>query len=148
LELIAFSRPGNPFRQNTKSTKGIYELKEKIDARIREAKGSIEAVDFNANDSICRQVSNREPQLQRFAAENDVIIFVSGKKSSNGKALYEVCRRQNENSYFVESEQEIDPSWFKAGNKVGICGATSTPMWLMEQVRDFIRSLEENKINA
>src|SRR5690606_24658489 len=103
---------------------------------------------FNANDSICRQVSNREPQLQRFAAENDVIIFVSGKKSSNGKALYEVCRRQNENSYFVESEQEIDPSWFKAGNKVGICGATSTPMWLMEQVRDFIRSLEENKINA
>lgn len=148
LEQIDFSRPVTLFSQTTKSTKGFYELKEKIDARIREAKGSIEAVDFNANDSICRQVSNREPQLQRFAAENDVIIFVSGKKSSNGKALYEVCRRQNENSYFVESEQEIDPSWFKAGNKVGICGATSTPMWLMEQVRDFIRSLEENKINA
>lgn len=148
LEQIDFSRPVTLFSQTTKSTKGFYELKEKIDARIREAKGSIEAVDFNANDSICRQVSNREPQLQRFSAENDVIIFVSGKKSSNGKALYEVCRRQNENSYFIENEHEIDENWFKAGDKVGICGATSTPMWLMEQVRDFIRSIEENKINA
>jgi 4-hydroxy-3-methylbut-2-enyl diphosphate reductase len=148
LEQIDFSRPVTLFSQTTKSTKGFYELKEKIDTRIREAKGSIEAVDFTANDSICRQVSNREPQLQRFAAENEVIIFVSGKKSSNGKALYEVCRRENERSYFVENEQGIDETWFKAGDKVGICGATSTPMWLMEQVRDFIRSLEENKINA
>lgn len=148
LEQIDFSRPVTLFSQTTKSTKGFYELKEKIDTRIREAKGSIEAVDFTANDSICRQVSNREPQLQRFAAENEVIIFVSGKKSSNGKALYEVCRKENERSYFVENEQGIDETWFKAGDKVGICGATSTPMWLMEQVRDFIRSLEENKINA
>jgi 4-hydroxy-3-methylbut-2-enyl diphosphate reductase len=148
LEQIDFSRPVTLFSQTTKSTKGFYELKEKIDTRIREAKGSIEAVDFTANDSICRQVSNREPQLQWFAAENEVIIFVSGKKSSNGKALYEVCRRENERSYFVENEQGIDETWFKAGDKVGICGATSTPMWLMEQVRDFIRSLEENKINA
>lgn len=148
LEQIDFSRPVTLFSQTTKSTKGFYALKEKIETRIREAKGNIEAVDFNANDSICRQVSNREPQLQRFAAENDVIIFVSGKKSSNGKALYEVCRRENEHSYFVENEQEINEAWFKAGDKVGICGATSTPMWLMEQVRDFIRSLEENKINA
>lgn len=148
LEQIDFSRPVTLFSQTTKSTKGFYELKEKIDTRIREAKGSIEAVDFTANDSICRQVSNREPQLQRFASENEVIIFVSGKKSSNGKALYEVCRRENERSYFVENEQGIDETWFKAGDKVGICGATSTPMWLMEQVRDFIRSLEENKINA
>jgi 4-hydroxy-3-methylbut-2-enyl diphosphate reductase len=148
LEQIDFSRPVTLFSQTTKSTKGFYELKEKIETRIREAKGNIEAVDFNANDSICRQVSNREPQLQRFAAENDVIIFVSGKKSSNGKALYEVCRRENERSYFVENEQEIDQAWFRVGDKVGICGATSTPMWLMEQVSDFIRSLEENKINA
>lgn len=148
LEQIDFSRPVTLFSQTTKSTKGFYALKEKIETRIQEAKGNIEAVDFNANDSICRQVSNREPQLQRFAAENDVIIFVSGKKSSNGKALYEVCRRENEHSYFVENEQEINEAWFKAGDKVGICGATSTPMWLMEQVRDFIRSLEENKINA
>lgn len=148
LEQIDFSRPVTLFSQTTKSTKGFYELKEKIEARIREAKGSIEAVDFNANDSICRQVSNREPQLQRFAAENDVIIFVSGKKSSNGRALYGVCKKENERSYFVENEQEIDTSWFNSGDKVGICGATSTPMWLMEQVRDYIRSLEENQINV
>ena len=148
LEQIDFSRPVTLFSQTTKSTKGFYELKEKIESRIREAKGSIEAVDFNANDSICRQVSNREPQLQRFAAENDVIIFVSGKKSSNGKALYGVCKKENERSYFVENEHEIDETWFKPGEKVGICGATSTPMWLMEQVRDYIRSLEENQINA
>ena len=148
LEQIDFSRPVTLFSQTTKSTKGFYELKEKIETRIQEAKGTIEAVDFNANDSICRQVSNREPQLQRFAAENDVIVFVSGKKSSNGKALYGVCKKENERSYFVESEQEIDESWFNPGDKVGICGATSTPMWLMEQVRDYIRSLEQNKINA
>jgi len=148
LEQIDFSRPVTLFSQTTKSTKGFYDLKEKIESRIRDAKGTIEAVDFNANDSICRQVSNREPQLQRFAAENDVIIFVSGKKSSNGKALYGVCKKQNERSYFVENEQEIDRSWFNPGDKVGICGATSTPMWLMEQVRDYIRSWEENQINA
>jgi 4-hydroxy-3-methylbut-2-enyl diphosphate reductase len=148
LEQIDFSRPVTLFSQTTKSTKGFYELKEKIESRIREAKGSIEDIDFNANDSICRQVSNREPQLQRFAAENDVIIFVSGKKSSNGKALYGVCKKENDRSYFVENEQEIDESWFNPGEKVGICGATSTPMWLMEQVRDYIRSLEENQINA
>jgi len=148
LEQIDFSRPVTLFSQTTKSTKGFYELKEKIESRIREAKGSVEDIDFNANDSICRQVSNREPQLQRFAAENDVIIFVSDKKSSNGKALYGVCQKENPRSYFIENEQEIDPSWFRPTDKVGICGATSTPMWLMEQVRDYISSLEQNQINA
>src|SRR5690606_17494086 len=148
LEQIDFSRPVTLFSQTTKSTKGFYDLKEEIESRIREAKGGLEDIDFNANDSICRQVSNREPQLQRFAAENDVIIFVSGKKSSNGKALYGVCKKENERSYFVENEDEIDETWFKPGEKVGICGATSTPMWLMEQVRDYISSLEENQINV
>lgn len=148
LEKIDFTRPVTLFSQTTKSTKGFYELKEKIDARIREAKGSVEDVDFNANDSICRQVSNREPQLKRFSTENDVIIFVSGKKSSNGRALYEVCKKQNPQSYFVENEQEIDLDWFKHTDRVGISGATSTPMWLMERVRDYLRSLEKNQINA
>jgi len=148
LDQIDFSRPVTLFSQTTKSTKGFYDLKQKIEERITAAKGSVEAVDFNANDSICRQVSNREPQLKRFAAENDVIIFVSGKKSSNGKALYEVCRRENEQSYFVENEKEIHDEWFKPHFKVGICGATSTPMWLMEQVQDYIRALEKNQINV
>jgi 4-hydroxy-3-methylbut-2-enyl diphosphate reductase len=142
LEQVDFSRPVTLFSQTTKSTKGFYSLKEKIETRIKEKRGVLNEVDFSANDSICRQVSNREPQLQRFSEENDVIIFVSGKKSSNGKALYQVCKGVNSKSYFVENEREIDSAWFETDDRVGICGATSTPMWLMEQVRDYILSLE------
>jgi 4-hydroxy-3-methylbut-2-enyl diphosphate reductase len=101
-------------------------------------------IDFNSNDSICRQVSNREPQLQRFSQENDVILFVSGKKSSNGMALYQVCLSENPRSYFIESEEEIDLSWLQHAERVGICGATSTPMWLMEQVKSFVDGNEEH----
>jgi len=93
-------------------------------------------------------VSNREPQLQRFAQENDVILFVSGKKSSNGKALYQVCLNENSRSYFIENETEVDPEWFYATDKVGICGATSTPMWLMEQVKSYVETLEEKLLQA
>ena len=143
LDLIDYTRPVTLFSQTTKSTKGFYDLKEKIEKRIQEANGKLTEMDFYANDSICRQVSNREPQLQRFASENDVIIFVSGKKSSNGKALYEVCKAENQRSYFVENESEIDAVWFESIEKVGICGATSTPMWLMEKIQQFILSLEK-----
>jgi 4-hydroxy-3-methylbut-2-enyl diphosphate reductase len=143
LDKIDYSRPVTLFSQTTKSTKGFYELKVKIEERIKAAKGEFDEFDFNANDSICRQVSNREPQLQRFSQENDVIVFVSGKKSSNGKALYQVCKSENQRSFFVENEDEIDPNWFNANDKVGICGATSTPMWLMEQVMHYINSLQE-----
>ena len=124
------------------STK-IYE---KIEEKIKAEKGVLNELDFNANDSICRQVSNREPQLSKFAQENDVIIFVSGKKSSNGKALYQVCKGVNERSYFVENEKEIDPLWLNPSDKVGICGATSTPMWLMEQVMRHLKSMEKTLI--
>ncbi len=140
LEKIDFTRPVTLFSQTTKSTKGFYRIREMIQERIREAKGELEEIDFSANDSICRQVSNREPQLQRFSEEKDVIVFVSGKKSSNGKALYGVCKRQNERSYFVENEDEVDLSWFKPTDTIGICGATSTPMWLMENVATYIRN--------
>lgn len=143
LDLIDYSRPVTLFSQTTKSTKGFYALKEKIEERIKSAKGELNEIDFNANDSICRQVSNREPQLQRFSQENDVVIFVSGKKSSNGKALFQVCLAENPRSYFVENETEIDPTWFSPHDKVGICGATSTPMWLMEQVMKNILSIDE-----
>lgn len=148
LDKIDFNRPVTLFSQTTKSTKGFYELSQKIEERIKSAKGTLTSVDFNANDSICRQVSNREPQLQRFAEENDVILFVSGKKSSNGKALYQVCLSQNPRSYFVENETELDPEWFQHSDKVGICGATSTPMWLMEQVKNHLESMEANALPA
>ncbi|MCF1752735.1 4-hydroxy-3-methylbut-2-enyl diphosphate reductase [Mariniradius sediminis] len=144
LDLIDYSKPVTLFSQTTKSTKGFYALKDKIEERIRAAKGELNEIDFNANDSICRQVSNREPQLQRFSQENDVVIFVSGKKSSNGKALFQVCLAENPRSYFVENETEIDPTWFSPHDKVGICGATSTPMWLMEQVMRHIMSIGES----
>ncbi|GAB5523166.1 MAG: 4-hydroxy-3-methylbut-2-enyl diphosphate reductase [Roseivirga sp.] len=140
LEKIDFTRPVTLFSQTTKSTSGFYRIREMIQERIKEAKGELEELDFNANDSICRQVSNREPQLKVFSEEQDVIVFVSGKKSSNGKALYGVCKRQNERSYFVENEGEVDLSWFKETDSIGICGATSTPMWLMENVATYIRN--------
>jgi 4-hydroxy-3-methylbut-2-enyl diphosphate reductase len=148
LEKIDYTRPVTLFSQTTKSTKGFYQLSQKIEDRIKSAKGELEEVDFNANDSICRQVSNREPQLQRFAQANDVILFVSGKKSSNGKALYQVCLEENPRSFFIENETELNPEWFHPGDKVGICGATSTPMWLMEQVKSFVEGLEENSLHA
>lgn len=142
LDKIDYTSPVTLFSQTTKSTKGFYELKSKIEERIKAEKGELNEVDFNANDSICRQVSNREPQLKQFSKDNDVIIFVSGKKSSNGRALYQVCKSENERSYFVENEAEIEASWFSPNDKVGICGATSTPMWLMEQVSKHINSIE------
>lgn len=143
LEKIDYNRPITLFSQTTKSTKGFYALSAKIEEKIKATKGEMTEVDFNSNDSICRQVSNREPQLQRFAKESDVILFVSGKKSSNGKALYQVCLAENPRSYFIESEEEIDQDWFRQAERVGICGATSTPMWLMEQVKAYVNGIEE-----
>ena len=144
LEKIDYNRPVTLFSQTTKSTKGFYALSEKIEEKIKSTKGELTEIDFNSNDSICRQVSNREPQLQRFSQENEVILFVSGKKSSNGMALYQVCLSENPRSYFIESEEEIELSWFQNAERVGICGATSTPMWLMEQVKAYVDGIEEH----
>jgi 4-hydroxy-3-methylbut-2-en-1-yl diphosphate reductase len=138
LDKIDFNRPVTLYSQTTKSTAGFYRIRAMIEERIKAVKGEFQEIDFSANDSICRQVSNREPQLEKFSQEQDVIIFVSGKKSSNGRALYSVCLNQNPRSYFVENEEEVDLSWFQPTDKVGICGATSTPMWLMEQVMNHI----------
>lgn len=138
LDQIDFSRPISFFSQTTKSTAGFYRMKALIEERIIQANVNVEADFFDANDSICRQVSNREPQLKKFAIEFDVIVFVSGKKSSNGKALFGVCKEENPKSYFVENEDEVDFSWFDGAQSVGICGATSTPLWLMQQVADAI----------
>jgi 4-hydroxy-3-methylbut-2-enyl diphosphate reductase len=140
LEQIDFTQGITLFSQTTKSTKGFYELKDKLKERIDTTPGGKPEA-FKANDSICRQVSNREPHLTIFAAEHDVIIFVSGIKSSNGKALYQVCKAVNPNSYFIESEEALDPAWFTDAKTVGICGATSTPTWLMEQVKEGIEAI-------
>lgn len=147
LKAVDFSKPVTLFSQTTKSTKGFYEIKEIIEERLKAHRGGVLSVlDFNANDSICRQVSNREPQLTRFSQLHDVIIFVSGKKSSNGKALYSVCKQHNSNSYFIENESELEAGWFTDMQSVGICGATSTPMWLMERISSHIQHLDKEMV--
>ncbi|MFH6982029.1 4-hydroxy-3-methylbut-2-enyl diphosphate reductase [Marinoscillum luteum] len=142
LDQIDFSRPVTLYSQTTKSTKGFYHIKEQIEERIKKEKGEFTVEDFNANDSICRQVSNREPKMVEFSHKHDVVLFVSGKKSSNGRALYNVCLENNTRSYFIENETEIDLDWIRQEDRVGICGATSTPRWLMEKVADFLQAQE------
>ncbi|EGN57049.1 4-hydroxy-3-methylbut-2-enyl diphosphate reductase [Hallella multisaccharivorax DSM 17128] len=93
---------------------------------------------FKSYDTICRQVANRMPHIAEFAAHHDVILFVSGRKSSNGHALFTRCKEVNANSHLIEREEEIDYSWFDGAQTVGICGATSTPKWLMEECRNAI----------
>jgi len=149
LDKIDFKRPVTLFSQTTKSTKGFYKIKEQIEHRIKLVQSVLKEeklANFNANDSICRQVSNREPKLKEFSNQHDVILFVSGKKSSNGKALYEVCKAQNPNSYFIEKEEDVDPTWLDDHFSVGICGATSTPMWLMENVKNYVEKIEHKTI--
>lgn len=114
------------YSQTTKSTDKFYHIKDELLSRGYEVK---------ANDTICRQVSNRYEELEDFVGHYDKIIFVSGKKSSNGKVLYDVCKKHNDNSYFISNVEELDQTWFNENDKVGICGATSTPMWLMEKVQ-------------
>ncbi|MDQ0641317.1 4-hydroxy-3-methylbut-2-enyl diphosphate reductase [Pedobacter sp. W3I1] len=114
------------YSQTTKSTDKFYHIKDELLSRGYEVK---------ANDTICRQVSNRYEELEDFVSHYDKIVFVSGKKSSNGKVLYDVCKKYNDNSYFISNVEELDQTWFNQNDKVGICGATSTPMWLMEKVK-------------
>jgi len=119
------------YSQTTKSMEKFYQVKDELIAR---------GYDLNANDTICRQVSNRDKDLPAFVVNFDKVVFVSGVKSSNGKVLYEVCRKHNPNTYFVSSTAELQPSMFAPGDKVGIAGATSTPMWLMEDVKAVLES--------
>jgi 4-hydroxy-3-methylbut-2-enyl diphosphate reductase len=133
-ELLHHELPTNItlYSQTTKSTQSFYSIKNELESR-----GHL----VTAHDTICRQVSNRDLDLRRFAAQFDQVIFVSGTKSSNGKVLYQVCKETNPCTHFISKTDEICPSWFGPGQSVGICGATSTPMWLMEQVRDALVQL-------
>jgi 4-hydroxy-3-methylbut-2-enyl diphosphate reductase len=115
-------------------------LKSRIDELIVEEMGTI-ATEFHAKDTICGQVSGREEDLRRFARQNDVVIFVAGKESSNGKVLFAVAQSENPRTYFIEEVSEIQPSWFDGVETVGITGATSTPQWYMEEVRRAISRL-------
>ena len=127
LDNLDLSRDIWLYSQTTKSIEGFQEIVAEI--RRRKTEGS-----FQWFDTICRQVANRMPKMREFAASHDVILFVSGAKSSNGKVLYAQCRDVNPNTFLITDETELDPDWLKGAGSVGICGATSTPRWLMQKV--------------
>lgn len=120
------------YSQTTKSLDEFHQIIDYIQSHIAPT------ATFKSFDTICRQVANRMPNISTFATRHDLILFVCGRKSSNGKVLFNECLRINGNSHLVEGPDEIDPSWLKDINTVGICGATSTPKWLMEKCRDAI----------
>ena len=132
---IDFSRPVYFLSQTTQSI-GLFE---RLGAEMR--RRAADAGQVYIDDTICRQVSNREQHLTEFSGRFDAVVFVCGRKSSNGKVLSEVCRRANPRTHVVEEASEIDPAWFEGAATVGICGATSTPKWLMQDVADAIGNL-------
>lgn len=132
VEKLDFSRDIYLYSQTTKSLDEFHRIIDYIQGHI-----SPQAT-FKSFDTICRQVANRMPNISSFASRHDLILFVSGRKSSNGKVLFNECKRVNPNSYQIERAEEIDLDWLKDINTIGICGATSTPKWLMEECRDFI----------
>ena len=129
---LDFSRNIQLYSQTTKSLEGFREIVSYIRDHMQEG------AEFNYFDTICRQVANRMPRIREFAEQHDVILFVCGKKSSNGKVLFSECLNVNPRSHMIEDASEIDNAWFEGAESVGICGATSTPKWLMEQCRDAI----------
>lgn len=139
------------FSQTTMDKPTFYEiarvLKEKIRAEFEVGTFEESALDFHAKDTICGQVSGREKKLREFASQNDIVIFVAGRNSSNGKVLYEICKEANPNTFFIEEESELKYEWFEGKELVGISGATSTPQWLMEKVRTAIATIA-SPVNA
>lgn len=132
LDRIDFSRDVALYSQTTKSLEGFRHITEEIRRRLRPG------CRLESFDTICRQVANRVEKLQRFARAHDVVLFVAGKKSSNGKVLYANCREVNPSTYLISNPSELDRRWLAGAESVGICGATSTPRWLMEQVKNSI----------
>ena len=141
LKKIDFTRPIQLFSQTTMGVKDYNELVDLIKEMITEAGATDPDKMLKVNRTICGQVSNREPHLKVFARNHDIIIFVSGYESSNGKMLYQVCKSVNPDTYFVASAEDLDMSWFRGKKTVGVCGATSTPKWLIENIRDTVSNI-------
>ncbi len=136
LEQIDFSHPIYFLSQTTQSIEKFNHLAETMRRRVAHEEM------LTVDDTICRRVSSRESHLRNFARQHDVIIFVCGRKSSNGKVLYNICRQENEHSYNIEESCELQKEWFEGAESVGICGATSTPKWLMESIAEAILSID------
>ncbi|MEG1749676.1 MAG: 4-hydroxy-3-methylbut-2-enyl diphosphate reductase [Tannerellaceae bacterium] len=139
LDQLDFNRSILLFSQTTKSLDGFRKVVAEIEQRVGEG------VSFNYYDTICRQVANRLPNIKAFAAGHDWIYFVAGKKSSNGQMLFEECRKANPNACFISEAKEITSPLPPGIQRVGVCGATSTPKWLMEEVAVHIRDLNADR---
>lgn len=132
VKLIDFSRPVSLYSQTTKRVEDFYAIADKVKSNMKPG------VPLEIKDSICRQVSNRVPNLKQFAKKFDVILFVAGHKSSNGQYLFTVCKEENPRTHHISRISEIDPVWLEGAESIGICGATSTPNWLMEDVAEWV----------
>ena len=137
LSMVDFSRPIYFLSQTTQSVTLFEQLRDIMASRLADSSM------LTVNDTICRSVSSREEHLRAFARMSDVVVFVCGRKSSNGKVLYNICKEENPNSYNVEEPSEVMAEWFAGAQNVGVCGATSTPLWLMERVAEQIESFNE-----
>ncbi|MDR2791571.1 MAG: 4-hydroxy-3-methylbut-2-enyl diphosphate reductase [Tannerellaceae bacterium] len=138
LDKLDYQRDVALFAQTTKSEEGFHRIAAEIERRVQASGARL-----TSYDSICRQVSKRLKQVSTFAATHDVIFFVTGEKSSNGRVLFEECRRANPLSFLVSGVKDIAPKLPSGVHRIGICGATSTPKWLMEEVADYLRGLPE-----
>jgi len=132
VEKLDPSRPVALYSQTTKRIEDFHEIAKTVKERMQPG------VPVQIKDTICRQVSNRVPNLQKFAAEYDMVLFIAGEKSSNGRYLYTICKEVNPKSYKISAIEQIEKDWFEGVESVGICGATSTPNWLMEQAAEWI----------
>lgn len=132
IEKIDFTRPIRLYSQTTMSVDAFRQIALEISEKMKNPE------DFKFFDTICRQVANRIPHMREFASQHDVVLLVSGKKSSNGKALFEVCKSVNERSYLISHPEDVNIEMLKDVESVGICGATSTPRWQMEEIRQII----------
>jgi 4-hydroxy-3-methylbut-2-enyl diphosphate reductase len=139
LEVIDYTHPITIFSQTTKDPSAFSEIVTEIKKKAKEA--GLPSDKLTTHNTICKQVSSRHPNLRGFSASNDVILFVSGQESSNGKVLFETCKSTNPRSYKIERESDILSEWFNPGEKVGICGATSTPTWQLEKIAQYIKNL-------
>ena len=138
IENIMFSNEVHLFSQTTMSVNEYNDLAESIILKMIKQGIPDAKTHLHKNNTICGQVSNRQPRLKAFAKKHDIIVFVSGRESSNGKMLYDVCKNENPNTWFVSSPGEIKKEWFINSISVGICGATSTPKWLIDKIKDTI----------
>ncbi len=144
LNQIDYTKAVYLYSQTTKGKKNYEQFQQEIRKRMVEVQG-VENIHFVSFETICGEVSNREPSLREFARKFDVVLFVSDRESSNGMMLFQVCKEANPRTYFITRKEELDMEWIKGARSAGVCGATSTPKWIMEEVANRIREIANNQ---